>query len=347
MRFYKQLFRMFICASLAIGLVTGAGAQKLSREAVAFSPSGHDGGLKPQSWSDQLIRYTDQHVDADLVVALDQQQFPALRPLIKEFARARNIRIDVANGTCGISAGKLSSKRIDIGGYCCPPGQTDRLPGLAFYTLGIAAIALITHPDNPRADVSMAQARQLFSGEIQNWSALEPIVESDGPVQAVGRLHCKQRPGHWRLLLDHEDAFSPYLLEVGSIPDMIAQVSYSPFAIGFETLWMIKDFGQDLSVKTLKIDGVAPEDDAAVAAGRYPLYRTYSITVWTDGAANPLAGELVTWLQQKTVSLAPEYGLISAQRLRANGWQFNGDELVGEPAAPGKQGRDLVVVPPG
>ena len=75
-------------------------------------------------------------------------------------------------GPCGISRGLLFRKTVDIGGFCCPPGRTDRLPGLRFHTLAIAAIALFVHPDNTIEDLTLSQARDLYRGEITDWSRL-------------------------------------------------------------------------------------------------------------------------------------------------------------------------------
>ncbi len=46
------------------------------------------------------------------------------------------------------------------------PGATDRLPGVRFHTLGIAAIAFLVHPQNPIDNISTEQVRRIFKGEI-------------------------------------------------------------------------------------------------------------------------------------------------------------------------------------
>jgi signal transduction histidine kinase len=69
----------------------------------------------------------------------------------------------------------LSRKAADIGAFCCAPGITDRLPGLRFHTLGIAAVVLLVHPDNPVDNISIGQAREIFMGETIRWSEREAI----------------------------------------------------------------------------------------------------------------------------------------------------------------------------
>ena len=271
---------------------------------------------------------------ADLVVTLDQQLYSSLFPLIQTYAKTHGLTISVTKGTCGISRGQLFRKAVDIGGYCCPPGLTDRLPGLRFHTLAIAAIALFVHPDNPIENITLSKARALFGGEITDWTRLvySPEVKAPRSVHPIGRLHCERRPGHWRLLLNNAEQFSPDLLEVGTIEDMVRMVTIDPQAIGYETLFMIRSFQRLVKLKPLRINGMSPNDKKALATGRYPLYHVYNVTTWEGAAANPLARKLVHYLQTRVQELDKGYAMMSASELRANGWKFEADELIGKPA---------------
>ena len=289
----------------------------------------------PEDWKKSPIKYTKWSEGADIAVTLDQHLYPALLPVIMKYAREHNLDIAVQEGTCGISAGMLIDKAVDIGGFCCPPGLTDRLQGLKFHTIGIASLALLVHKENPLNNISIEEARKVYQGYIYKWSELKHDKKTDLPdqiVRPVGRLHCKLRPGHWRLLLDNEDLFSPDLHEVGSIDDMIRSVSISKAAIGYETLWMVQRYRDMGEVKALKINGYSPYDSASLASGEYPLYRTYSITTWEgEGIASPKAQELVSHLLKEVGSLESKFGIIPAANLRRAGWKFKDDELVGEP----------------
>ena len=233
----------------------------------------------PEEWIKQPVKYEPSVGDADLVITLDQHLYPAFLPLIQEYAKVNGMKIFVNEGTCGISAGMLSRKTVDIGGYCCSPGITDRLPGLRFHTIGISALALFVHPENPVENITMEQARQIFAGEIYRWSELESKEGTKGPnlpIQPIGRLHCKLRPGHWRLLLDNQDLFSAALQEVGAIPDMISKVASNKRAIGYEVLWNASRYKDRGRVKPLKINGDSPDNQEALASG----YRVYNLTTW-------------------------------------------------------------------
>lgn len=285
----------------------------------------------PEEWKTRPVRYDSDASGADLVISLDQQMYPAFAPLILEYAKEHNVKIVIYDGTCGLTAGKLSKKTVDIGGYCCPPGLIDRLPGLRFHTIGISSLALIVHRNNPVSAVTLEQARDIFMGESFRWSELTAADGSRGPnapIQPVGRLHCKLRAGHWRLLLDNEDLFSPNLIEVGAIPDMISQIAGNRHAIGYETLGMIRRFDQNGNVKVLRIDGVDPDDESGLLSGAYPLYRTYSLTTWeNESAKNPLAQKVVEYVLKKADYVDRKFGLIPASLLRKADWGFTGSEL--------------------
>ena len=289
----------------------------------------------PEEWKKQPIKYDSSAGDADIVVTLDQHLYPALLPLIQKYAKEHNEKIVVNEGTCGISSGMLSRKAADVGGFCCPPGFTDRLPGLRFHVLGISALALLVHPDNPIDNITFRQAQEIFSGEIYRWSELSTQDGQKGPhlsVQPIGRLHCKLRPGHWRLLLDNHDLFSTSLQEVGAIPDMISRVSSNKRAIGYEVLWNLIRYKQRGKVKAIKINGFSPENEDHVISGKYPLYRVYNLTTWEgENTANSKAEKLVEYLLQRGEHLGKEHQIIPLSRLSQAGWKFKGNELVGEP----------------
>lgn len=301
----------------------------------AFAVNSHTVPMPPE-WLKRPVKYEKWAQGADIAVSLDQHLYGAFAPLIREYAKKNGLKIAVNEGTCGISAGMLSRKAVDIAGYCCPPGDSDRLPGVRFHTVGIASLAIIVNLKNPTGEITSAQARGLFMGKYFNWSELNPAgwKGTELAVRTIGRLHCKARPGHWRLILDNEDLFSMRLQEVGTIPDMISLVAKFPGAVGYETLWMVRRYERLGKVKPLRVDGDAPDDDEALASGKYPFYRTLNITTWENGALDkPEADKLKDFIMESTAGLDPKYGIVPAERLRRAGWKFNSDELAGGPGS--------------
>ncbi|VAW60072.1 hypothetical protein MNBD_GAMMA11-1291 [hydrothermal vent metagenome] len=321
-----------ILTILCVLVSTTAGAEHL--HGPAFTSPDHIAPV-PEGWANRPLKRNQADINADLVVSLGQQSWPILHEIIVEYARVKKLNIVVKQGTCGITAGRLLKKSVDVGAYCCPPGENDRLPGVEFHSLGISPIALIVHPDNPLTGVSTAQAREIFQGQISRWKELKSHQKGlpHRLIQPVARLHCKIRPGHWRLLLDNEDLFSPRLFEVGVIPDMISQVARNTGAIGMEVPSMMEYHRAKGEVRMLKIDGHDPRDMDYVRSGGYPLYRTYHLTTWKqDSRANRLARELVSWLQSHIEKIHQDISFVPPSELKAAGWKFRGDELIGEPS---------------
>lgn len=289
-----------------------------------------------EEWKKQPVTYDPWAKDAQVAVALDQQIYHTLKGDIDRFMQETGVKVAVREGTCGISSGMMIRKQVDSAGLCCPAGETDRLPGLKFHTLGIAAEVFMVHPSNPLDTISLADLRQVFQGAHYRWSELKDSQGRPGPdlpIQTIGRLHCKLRPGHWRLLLDNADDFSPRMQEVGTIPDMVYQVAGNPGAIGNETLLHMVRNNEKGVPKALNVNGHAPTFDN-ITALRYPLYRTFVLTTWHGpGMDNPKAVQLVEYLIKAVERLDPGYGMVPTSLLKKAGWKFKDNELVGEPGS--------------
>ncbi len=256
-------------------------------------------------------------------------------PIIQQYARDTGIKVALQEGTCGTTESMLNRKRADIGGFCCPPAPSDRLPGLKFHTVGIASLAILVHPDNPVGDLTEEQVRAIFQGKYRRWTELPAAAGKkalDLPIRPVGRLHCKVRPGHWRLILDNEDLFSPRLMEVGTIPDMLSAVAGYKGSIGYEVLWNLKRYEHRELVKAIRVNGIAADDAEGLVAGRYPFYRTDNLSTWSaEKLVNERAQRLVAHIMDRAGSVAADFYLVAHQLLKRGGWRFLEEELIGGP----------------
>ncbi|MEG3640125.1 substrate-binding domain-containing protein [Magnetococcus sp. PR-3] len=325
-----------LMASMAFFSVLPAAAMEPPRTLLgpAFSDPNHV-APKSDTWVKRPIIYTKAHQGADVTVVLDQHTYPALLPMVQAYARKHKLNIAVKEGTCGISEGMLNRKQLDIGGYCCPAAAQERLPGLTFHTLGISALAILAHPENPVDNLTANEVRKIFQGQMTQWPQVQSAKgkQYNKPIQPVARLHCKIRPGHWRLILDNEDLFHSRVSQVGSIPDMIAQVAKLKGSLGYEEIWITthryKKLGQ---VKLLHIDGYDPMDHASLIQGHYPFYRVHNISTWeAEGLANPQAQALVSYLRKNMDQVDPAFQIIPADQLPAGGWSFKGTEIIAAP----------------
>ncbi len=321
---------LFLIISLMLAMDAGADAGTLLPRGEAFSNPARVLAMGAK-WQGRAVAHP-QGIEAAILVNLNQADTPILAPIIKQYAAATGENIVVHSGTCGVSNRGFMQKEIDMGSFCCPPGKDDRFPGLVFHTIGILPLEIIVHPANPVRDVTFSQAQRLFSGAIDRWSALSAGAAFDYPVQPVAFIHCKNRPGHWRLLLDNENLFSPRLRTVITIPDVVSAVAASKMTISLTSSYHAhvadKDRGK---VRGLTIDGIAATDLAAVARGRYPLYMTLSMAYWRDSTHLEAQHRLLAHLDRTVEQHAAALRLVPAARLRQNGWRFQGEELVAAP----------------
>jgi phosphate transport system substrate-binding protein len=331
---------------LALGLIMafaspdlGVTAEnRLSLQGEAFSDPNTEVN-KSLAWRQAPIKYPKWAKGAQLAMVLDQQLYRSLLSEVKSYAKKEKLQLAVSEGRCGNTKKLLNKRSVDIGGWCCPPGSFDRLPGLNYHTLGIGALAIIVHKDNPIDSLSMQQVQDIFQGKITDWNQIVDAAFLGGgslPIRPSVRLHCKIRPGHWRLILDNENLFGFNVEETGTIPNMILKsVSGYPGSIGFETLGTLDHYKKESYLKILKVDGIDPNDAKALAQGRYPFYRTYSLTTWQQNpVANPHAKKMVSHvlklIESKGLQNNP-YKIVPANYLKKTKWQFKGEELVGAP----------------
>ena len=286
----------------------------------------------PDEWQKKPIKYPASFGPVDIAVALNQQLFTHLEPLIREYGKKKDLKIKIVDTTCGSAAGHMFNKEVDIASFCCPPGKIDRLPGIRFDTLGIHPVAFFVHPDNPVDGVNLRQLRQIYQGDIENWSALGG---SHKKIDVAGTLHCKKRPGHWKLLLGHEDDFGPNFINIG-MDDSVKRPASNPQIISFESVLTAQRFWRDVNVtkskiKAIKINGYSPENVNHLLAGNYPLYRVFNLTTWEGSAVeNSDAQDLVSYLIEK-VEKTRKDEFLSAAKLKKAGWKFYDNELIGEP----------------
>ncbi len=212
--------------------------------------------------------------------------FEALRPDM-ERVTGRKLRLHGLNSSLGLgcNAGiKLALKNEPghetFGFVCCPLDDDEiRQKGLVVYPIALEPILIVVNEDNPVRDLSIEQVRAIFRGEITNW---KEVGGKDQAIVVVTRLHCKKRPGHWKLILPDPKAFRPERLNASSAAEMEHRVSAFPGAIGhIGSTW---DFDHQSRIRAISIDGAAPTAEN-LRNHRYPFYRQLSAV--TSHSASP------------------------------------------------------------
>jgi len=172
----------------------------------------------------------------------------------------------------GIKAAKQNTLGHETFGFVCCPLTDKEIEEqqLIVYPLANEPILILTHKTNPVNNLSVEQVRKIFRGDILNW---KEVGGNDEPIVLVTRLHCKDRPGHWKTILPDEKSFRQERLNVKSAAAMVQRINDFKSAIGHTgSTWKFKP---DDQVKTITVGGVEPTAEN-IKSGKYPFYRQLS-----------------------------------------------------------------------
>lgn len=165
-------------------------------------------------------------------------------------------------GTCDIG---LSSRYLK---------EEEKEQGLLETILAYDGIAIIVHPDNPVADLTMEQIVGIYTGTITNWSE---VGGNDGEIVCIGREAGSGTRDGFETITDTEDACQ-YRQELTSTGAVITAVASNPNAIGYASLASVKE-----TVKALSVGGVVPSEET-VRDGSYAIQRPF-VLVTREGVA--------------------------------------------------------------
>ena len=168
----------------------------------------------------------------------------------------------VKDGTCDIG---LSSRYLK---------DSEKAEGLKETILAIDGIAIIVHPDNTVADLTVEQIAAVFRGEITSWNE---VGGSDGEIVCIGREESSGTHDGFESITGTEEA-CVYKQELTSNGAVLTAVAENPNAIGYVSLSSVKD-----TVKAISVGGVAP-GEATIKDGSYAVQRPF-VLVTKEGAA--------------------------------------------------------------
>ena len=122
----------------------------------------------------------------------------------------------------GIKA--VQEGRCDIGLSSRELKSEDQEAGLSGTVLAYDGIAIIVHPENPVADLSVETIAKIYTGEITNWSE---VGGNDAEIVLIGREAGSGTRDGFESITDTEDACK-YRQELTSTGDVITTVSQNP-----------------------------------------------------------------------------------------------------------------------
>jgi phosphate transport system substrate-binding protein len=211
---------------------------------------------------------------------------------MKESFMAEYPDITVTSEYTGSSAGieSLVQGSVDIGNSSRALEESEIEGGAVENIVAIDGIAVITDKENTVTDLTTDQLKQIYTGEVKNWSELGG---KDEAIVVIGREAGSGTRGAFEELLEIEDACA-YAQELDSTGGVLAKVASTPGAIGYVSLDVVDD-----TVTSMKLDGVEATEENIVA-GDYSLSRPFVMaTMGEISEQNELVQEWFSYIESE------------------------------------------------
>lgn len=201
-----------------------------------------------------------------------------------------NAGIKVTYNPTGSGSGiqAVSEGRCDIG-LSSRDLKDEEAKTLNQTVVAIDGIAIIVNLQNTVTDLTVAQIKSIYTGEVTNW---KDIGGSDMPIVLIGREAASGTRDGFESITGTKDACK-YAQELTSTGDVIQTVSSNPNAIGYASLAAVKD-----TVKTLSVEGVAPSKDT-IQNGTYKIQRDFVFVTKKDAPLGDTAQKFFDFATSK------------------------------------------------
>ena len=145
--------------------------------------------------------------------------------------------------------------------------------GVTGTTVALDGIAIIVNKSSKVEDLTVDQLKQMFTGEITNWSE---VGGDDGEIVLVGREAGSGTRDGFESIVDVKDSCK-YAQELTATGAVISAVEANPLAIGYASLSAVGD-----TVKAVTVGGVECSEET-VKDGSYEVQRPF-VFVTNDSA---------------------------------------------------------------
>jgi phosphate transport system substrate-binding protein len=206
-----------------------------------------------------------------------------LQPLAHKLGEAFNaqypdVELDIAAGGSMVGIQAVHDGAVDIG-MVSRALKPEEAEGIEQHQVAVDVIAVVVHASNPVDDLTLEQLRDIYLGEITNWSE---VSGEDQPIVAVVRgKNSGTRGAFDEIALEKEDPAAPDTRTAVTAGDMAVAVMENPGAIGYV------GFGNlESDLKMISIGGVLPSEGTAWE-GSYRLVRP--LLFLTGPLTQPLA----------------------------------------------------------
>jgi phosphate transport system substrate-binding protein len=190
-----------------------------------------------------------------------------VQPLAEQFAEAFKVThpdvvVTIQGGGSSVGVKSAADGTVDIGAASREIKPDE--PELVKHLIAKDGIAIIVHPSNEISDIDKDKVKEIFSGNITNWS---DIGGPDEQITVVAREEGSGTRGAFEEMVMDEELITNTAILQSSNGALRTTVANDPNAIGFLSLGYV-----DNMVKALSINGI-PCSTATALDGTYPIVR--------------------------------------------------------------------------
>ena len=172
------------------------------------------------------------------------------------------VSYDPTGSGAGITG--ATDKTLDIG-LSSRALKDDEKADVEGTTIALDGIAIIVNNASKVEDLTVDQLKQMFTGEITNWSE---VGGGDGEIVLIGREAGSGTRDGFESIVDVKDSCK-YAQELTATGAVISAVEANPLAIGYASLSAVGD-----TVKMVTVGGVECSEDT-VKDGSYEVQRPF------------------------------------------------------------------------
>ena len=155
--------------------------------------------------------------------------------------------------------------------------------------VALDGIAIIVNKDSKVEDLTVDQLKQMFTGEITNWSE---VGGDDGEIVLVGREAGSGTRDGFESIVDVKDSCK-YAQELTATGAVISAVEANPLAVGYASLSAVGD-----TVAMVTVEGVECSEDT-VKDGTYKIQRPFVFVTNKSAALSEQAQAFVDFATSK------------------------------------------------
>jgi len=204
---------------------------------------------------------------SNIIGTITESGSTTVQPLAEKLAgafKAKNpdVNVVIQGGGTAVGIKAANDGTVDIGAASRELTASD--PTLVKHLLARDGIAIIVHSSNPVTGLTKEQVRDIYAGNITNWSQVGGANKS---IDVVAREEGSGTRTAFQDLVMGKTLIKADAILQSSNGAIKTAVSNDPKAIGFLSLGYI-----DSSVKALAINGV-PATEENAKSGSYPIVR--------------------------------------------------------------------------